>query len=102
MTDIDTVEISKQELKRLAKNEYMKNYMKQRRQQDPEFAERQRALIRKNLKNRYCNDAEYKQKRNEYDKNWYIQHKEAFELVQKMKNENVWWPKIKNWFIFIN
>ena len=85
----DTVDISKEELKRLAKNEYMKIYMKKRRETDPEFADKQRAVVRKNLQNRYHNDAEYKEKMSNYLKNRYRKINDTYKLVQEMKKTTI-------------
>lgn len=85
------VEMSKEEKKKIEKREYMKEYMKKKRQNDPDFAEKQRAVVRKNLQNRYAKDAAYKEKKNKYDKERYvdykekiIKYKEAFDLMQSL------------------
>jgi hypothetical protein len=85
----DITKLSKEEMeekKKSDKREYMKNYMKKRRETDIVFAEKQREITRKNLQNRYKNDTEYLQYKKTYDKNRYLKYKDAFELVKQMQN----------------
>jgi hypothetical protein len=88
----DIIKLSKEEIeekKKLDKREYMKNYMKKRRETDIVFAEKQREITRKNLQNRYKTDTEYLQYKKTYDKNRYLKYKDAFELVKQMQNSTL-------------
>jgi hypothetical protein len=66
------------------KRAYQREYMANRRKNDPEFAEKQRAAVRKNLQARYDNDEEYRKNKAEKYKEIYNKYKDAYILVQKL------------------
>lgn len=75
------LEMTAKEKKQLYMREYMKKYQKNRKEIDPEFAEKHKEYVRNNLKNRWNTDPEYREKKREADKNRYNKYKEAYTII---------------------
>ena len=66
---------------------YMRNYMKNRRANDPDFLLKQKELARINEKKKYDTNPEYREKKNEDGKQRYAKYKEAFLKMNETPNE---------------
>lgn len=58
------------------KKAYMKEYMKKYRKENTEFYEKERKYIINYITNKYANDPEYHQKKNEYNRQYYHMKKQ--------------------------
>ena len=72
-----TPEEKKQQAKE-KKRIYQREYMKKRRETDPEFAEKQRECRKKCEKTRYDTDPEYRTKKSNENKERYAKYREAY------------------------
>lgn len=66
------------------RKEYMRNYMKQRRQVDDEFRRKQNEAGKKVYKKRYETDPEFRKKQSEYGKARYAAMKAAVEKLKEL------------------
>jgi hypothetical protein len=82
-------EMTPEEIQKMkeAKRVYNREYMARRRQNDPDFAEKQRELVRQRAKERYYNDEEYRKRNIEAVKKVYNKYREAYKMMVKVPVE---------------
>lgn len=78
---IQKVELTEEEIKREKRRIYQREYMRRRRE-DPDFAEKQRAIVRNIATKKYHTDIDYKNKKTEYNQQYYQKYKDAYKEVR--------------------
>lgn len=66
------------------RKEYFNNYYNEKRNNDPEFKEKEKQRIREYLTNRYKNDEEYREKIKAQKRELYYKNKELLQEAKKL------------------
>ena len=88
MTNIRITQDMTPEEKKLARREYMRQYMTKRRAEDPEFLAKQNQLGKERLRNRRANDPDYRERDRKYHYDKYHKYKDAYKQVREQFAES--------------
>ena len=88
MTNIRITQDMTPEEKKLARREYMRQYMTKRRAEDPEFLAKQNQLGKERLAYRRANDPDYRERDRKYHYDKYHKFKDAYKQVREQFAES--------------
>ena len=88
MTNIRITQDMTPEEKKLARREYMRQYMNKRRAEDPEFLAKQNQSSKERLRNRRANDPDYRERDRKYHYDKYHKFKDAYKQVREQFAES--------------
>tara|TARA_Y100000361_G_C11112154_1_gene318212 strand:+ start:614 stop:883 length:270 start_codon:yes stop_codon:yes gene_type:complete len=83
MTNIRITQDMTPEEKKLARREYMRQYMTKRRAEDPEFLAKQNELSKERVRRRRENDPDYRERDRKYHYDKYHKYKDAYKQVRE-------------------